>query len=66
MAVDKVQRGRGAVAGLTVNDIKVVGEQQAHIANTAATANSGNVQDLPAKVNSILVALRAHGLLASS
>ena len=38
----------------------------AAVANTSASANSNNVADLPATVNGILVALRAHGILNSA
>lgn len=52
--------------GLFIEGVKVVGVQQTTIANTTAVVNSNNVGDLPTKVNSILTALEAHGLLASA
>lgn len=67
MAVTKVTAsGAAGHAGIKVNDIIVVGEQQALVANTTATVNSNNVADLPTKVNAILTLLKAHGLMASS
>lgn len=52
--------------GLFVDGVKVVGEQEAFIADTTAVVNSNNVGDLPTTVNAILDALIAHGLIAAS
>lgn len=67
MAVSKVlASGDSLVGGVMVNGIKVVGEQVAVIANTTSAVNSNNVADMPTTVNAILVALKAHGLIASA
>lgn len=61
---------------LEIDGVQVVGSQQAHIANASvahalnATFSDTEVEAalnaLGTKVNAILTALRAHGLLASS
>lgn len=82
MAVSKAQIGArvDGTGAVFVNDIQVVGEQQAVIAaltdSTTGTASdtlndtTASVKDdiasLAAKVNAILTALKAHGLVASA
>lgn len=61
MAVTKVQAG-GQVAGVAVNDIKVIDEQQAAIADITPAADGTTAGTA---VNSILAVLRAHGLIAT-
>lgn len=62
-----------ASEGLYVEGTKVVGTQGANIADLAVTSGSTTVGDVEtalnlaeAKINAILTALEAHGLLASS
>ena len=43
--------------------IRQDGQGSALIANTTAVVNSNNVGDLPTTVNSILAALKVHGLV---
>lgn len=61
MAVTKVQAG-GQVAGVAVNDIKVIDEQQAAIADITPAADGTTAGTA---VNAILAVLRAHGLIAT-
>lgn len=61
MAVTKVQAAAEA-AGVTVNDIKVIDEQQAAIADITPAADGTTAGTA---VNAILAALRAHGLIAT-
>lgn len=63
-AVAKVQRG---ATGLFVNDLQVVGAQQEAIADTEVEVNNTtNIADIPTKLNLVIVALKTHGLIASS
>ena len=62
MAVTKVTGGVEN-GGIRINDLQIVTERQAAITNATAVANSNNVGDLPTKVNAVLAALRAHGLI---
>lgn len=79
MAVTKaIVTGRGA-KGVEINDISVIQEQQAAITSLtdSTTGTAGDTVDdttasvkddiasLAAKVNAILAALRAHGLIAT-
>lgn len=53
-------------AALHVGNLRVLSVQQEAIANTTTgAANSNNVGDAPVVLNQILVALRAHGLIAT-
>lgn len=52
--------------GVYVDGTKVLGVRGNTIANTSAVTNSNNVGNLPATVNSILDAMKAHGLIASA
>jgi hypothetical protein len=51
----------GAAGGFEVQDIKVVGVQQTHIADA-----DGTIADITTKFNNLLLKLETHGLLASS
>lgn len=57
-------------AGFHVNGLKVVGSREAAIGNTTAAANSNNVGNaangLSNTINNVLVAMRAHGLIANT
>lgn len=62
MAVTKVQAG-GQAGGVYVNDIKLLGEQGAAVAD----ASGGATVDAEARtaLNALLARLRAHGVIAT-
>ena len=62
MAVEKVEVGARNADGITVNDIKVIGEQASAIADITPAADGTTAGTA---VNSILAVLRAHGLIAT-
>ena len=62
MAVDKAQCG-DQVGGVAINDIVVITEQGDAIADITPPPDG---TDAGTAVNSILAALRAHGLIATS
>ena len=62
MAVTKVTVSGQDGHGVQVNDIKVVGEQEAAIADITPAADGTTAGTA---VNSILAVLRAHGLIAT-
>lgn len=68
MAVTKVQAG-AEVAGVVVNDIKVLGEQASAIADLnqdiSAAYVEAEVQAISDKVDAILAMLRTHGVIAT-